>query len=114
MIQYWWVIPFVAWSALQGWLSKEVYDKGDLDWKFWTLYGINIFVLWPWICRVSKNLLFDAFLYDMIFVIGFYVVVMWMGAAEEFNKWQWLGVCLSLMGIMILKYATYNAGLQEI
>ena len=32
--QYWWVPLILVWSAVQGYLSKKVYDTGLLDTKF--------------------------------------------------------------------------------
>ena len=74
------------------------------------LYAMNAIAIWPWVCRLSKNIILDAFIFDLILVGGFYLIVIGMGAAESFNRWQWLGVAISLFGIITLKYATFKAG----
>jgi hypothetical protein len=69
----------------------------------WALYALNVFGLWPWIARFSKNIVFDGLLYDLVIFFAFYLTVLYLGEAENFTRWQWIGCILVVIGFMTMK-----------
>jgi hypothetical protein len=83
-----------------SWLSC----KSDNGWK-WFVYLFAagaIFQIWPWITKFTKNIVFDAILYDSIAVIVWTGSLMyWSG--NKFSLTQWLGSIIVLFGLALIQ-----------
>jgi len=101
-IHHLWWIPLVAiyyWIA--GYLS---YKNNTVDGKQWMLflYVFGLVQLWPFVSRVSKNLIFDAMVYDFLIVFVGTVSVMYI-SGKSFSIYQWVGMLLAIIGIILVQ-----------
>lgn len=87
-------------------MSKKANDQPQsLTW-FWLLVVTQIFGLWPWIARYSKNLFFDGLLYDFIITLTFYGTFVALGIGKGFTVIQWLALAMVLAGLFVLKFGS--------
>ena len=59
--------------------------------------------LWAIISRISKNLIFDGMLYDIIMFTTYAVTMAALGAGDKFHAHQWAGAGLVLIGFVLMK-----------
>ncbi|UCH72519.1 MAG: hypothetical protein JSW62_02950 [Thermoplasmatales archaeon] len=106
-LHYLWWIPIVFFYYIgYGWVSR----KSSIDetaWYsskwFWFLILMGACPWWAIVSRITNNIIFDAFLYDMLMLIGFYMVMIIMGAGEKFCSTQWIGVGLTFVGFILMR-----------
>lgn len=100
-----WIPAAVLLYIVCGYWTVWANDKSDLNsmrWV-WALYLLNVFGLWPWIARYSKNLVFDGLLYDLVIFFAFYLTLLYLGEASQFTKIQIVGSILVALGFLIMK-----------
>jgi len=102
----WWVPTVVIFYALYVWASKNNNDAIGTWYTskwFWITFAMGCCSFWTIVSRISKNLMFDALLYDLLIIIGGYTMLVCLGAASHFNKYQWIGMFLILIGFILVK-----------
>lgn len=102
---YWWPLCVVLLYGIHAYAS--FYNKGNTDWKsFLTVWGIGIFItpLWPIISRVSKNLMFDGMLFDILIFITYATIFMMLEKHYiTFKPLNYLGIILVILGMFLIK-----------
>jgi drug/metabolite transporter (DMT)-like permease len=58
--------------------------------------------LWAIVSRHSKNIIFDAALYDVIMFVFFLLGMVFL-TKESLNKLQWIGLFLLFTGLFLIK-----------
>ena len=53
--------------------------------------------------RFSKNLAFDSMLFYLLWLVGFWAVMLFTPAADKLNGMQMLGIGISVMGLAMFK-----------
>jgi len=101
-LHYLWWIPLVAlyyWIA--GYLS---YKNNTVDGKQWLifLYIFGLVQLWPFVSRVSKNLIVDAMIYDFLIVFVGTMSVLYI-SHKSFTITQWIGLLCAIFGILLVQ-----------
>lgn len=95
-----WIPALIVLTALWAWMARQVNLNPS------SLYFYVIFLaipVWPFIARLSKNLMFDGMMYDFIMTIAYTLTFVFMGTGQNFNFIQWVGVFLSLVGLILMK-----------
>lgn len=94
-------IPCLMFSIFfMSWISC----KSDNEWKwFWILFLVGaVLQFWPWVARYTKNIVFDALVYDSVSVIMWTVSLMfWSKTPVTYH--QILGAFLVLIGLMLFQ-----------
>jgi hypothetical protein len=74
-------------------------------WIGYLLMAVMGFIpTWSLAAYLSKNLIFDALLYDTLLVISSVVFFTWMGKAESFVWLNWIGLGLVVMGLILTRW----------
>jgi len=100
---YWiWVPLLIAYSAFTAVFSKWINE--DKSWRLFLSYMVvNGLGLWPFVARYSKDLFFDAALYDVVLMAVYMATLMYCGTGKGFNPTQWVAAGLVLIGMVLLK-----------
>lgn len=99
-----WITLAIAFYVGTSLLSKRINDRPQETLWFWLLVGTQVFGLWPWIAKHSKNLFFDGLLYDLIIMMSFYGTFLVLGVGKGFSVIQWIALGVVLVGLFVLKF----------
>ena len=103
-MQYlWWVPCVVLYYAIYAGFSKLNNAHGG-KW-FWIAYAFGAACpFWVIVSRYSKNLAFDAIVYDACMILSFMVALVCMKAmGQEFAVRNWVGLALAVVGLILMK-----------
>jgi len=99
----WWIPAVIVMYIWQAWLSQKVNAPAS-HWRYFTMLWIaGCIPLWTIVAKVTKNMMFDALLYDLIMFTAFTGALIKMGACKSFNCLQWVGLTMCLIGFVIIK-----------
>jgi hypothetical protein len=70
---------------------------------FWISWAFTSIPIFTFIGLVSKNILFDSVLYDVIILIAYVITLLIMGCGTAFNIWNWVGLALTVAGFLLMK-----------
>ena len=80
-LNYIWLIPsIIAWCVVYSWLSKLNNELRTTTTFIWMII-VGMCPLWAIASRISKNLIFDGMLYDIV-MFATYVITMEIGRAH--------------------------------
>lgn len=101
MIHYFWWIPGLFVICLySAWLSVQV-NKNPQSWLFWLMW-VPV-GLWPFISKLSKNLIFDGMLYDTLMCIFYATGFIIFGAGKDFTLINYIGMGVAVIGFFLIK-----------
>jgi drug/metabolite transporter (DMT)-like permease len=107
---YWvWIPLLIVLYVVSANFTVWANDKENPDgWKWVAaLYFLNLCGLWPLVARYSRALVMDSLIYDLILFFTFYFTLVYLGAAERFNGWQWAGCVAVIMGFVLMKIGEF-------
>ena len=96
----WWISIFVYYCG-QAYVSFLNNTKGG-NW-FWVAVIYTALPIWPLISRVSKGLLVDGLIYDVVLFFSYAGTLLLLGAGKTFTLYQWMGFFLVTIGFILLK-----------
>jgi len=103
MLHYFWWIPLcIVGFAVHAWLSKMNNELGG-KWLWITLGWGALFQVWVIVSRISKNLVFDAMLYDNILFLTYTLTLVFLGCGQKFSLAQWSGLCIIVLGSILMR-----------
>jgi len=70
---------------------------------FYTFMWGAIFQLWTVVSRISKNIVFDAMLYDNIMFLSYVGALTLLGCGSKFVTHQWIGLVVVIIGSIIMR-----------
>jgi len=97
---YLWIPAILAINIVSAKLSL-MNQAGNMM-AAWGLWIIGAIPLWVFVSKYSKNMLFDAMLYDSLMVVSFALAVSYFGGAHL--TWvNYLGVILIGVAMILIK-----------
>jgi hypothetical protein len=60
-------------------------------------------LVWVWVSRISKNLLLDNILYDIIMSLSYTGTFILLKYGESFTPLNWVGIALAVIGLVLMK-----------
>jgi len=101
MIHYlWWIPSIMVLTCGWAWISKVI-NQNPKSWLFFLMF-LPI-PIWPFVAKISKNLLIDGLIYDFIVLLGYAGMFIYLGESKNFVLNQWIGLVLTLFGIVLMK-----------
>jgi len=70
---------------------------------FWILIVTQLFGIWPLIAKYSKNLVFDAMLFDFVLLMVYWSTLFYLGAGQNMTITQGVAVAIILGGLILFK-----------
>lgn len=102
IISFWWIPVLIVFMAINAISSYYLNVFNDTRW--WIIcICMNIFPLWVFVARYSRNLVADAMAYDLLSFFTFQLVVFILGASSNFTTIQWCGFALAMIGFVMLR-----------
>lgn len=102
----WWPICVILLYGLHAYAS--FYNKGATGLKpLLIVWGIGLLItpLWATISRVSKNLMFDGMLFDILLFITYGIIFMILEKHYiTFTLLHYIGFTLIILGMILVKY----------
>ena len=95
-----WIPALIICSAIWALIAKISNDNPSSLWFYFLFLSIPV---WAFVVRISKNLLFDGLLYDFILTLSYALTFIYFGFAKDFSAYNWIGLLLALLGIILLK-----------
>jgi hypothetical protein len=98
----WWPVVAFLYYTGYGYISQINNQQGGKYTMWMWAYGAAC-PLWAIVSKITKNITFDAALYDALIVIcGFFGL--WLaGAMKDFSAINYFGLTIMVVGIIILK-----------
>ena len=101
---YAWSLILIVVCLLSAYASKLSNDQVPFAWVYIVLAGITNALVWSWVTKTSKNLLFDSILYDIIMVIIFTgMFIIFKCGTTSFSNINWIGLTLAISGLILMK-----------
>lgn len=97
-----WVPIAIIFYIGYAWITKQNSDIGGKWIYILFIYGA-LGQIWPFVSRYSKNLFFDGFVFDFIIITAYASTLIYLGEGSSFNKLQWAGSILVLIGLVMMK-----------
>lgn len=95
-----WISILIILTALWAYMARTV----NLNPKSYLFYVLFLAIpVWPFVSKFSKNILFDGLLYDIIMTLTYAVVFIVMGTSNGFKLENWIGLFLTILGIILMK-----------
>lgn len=102
---FWWPITVAILFSLHAYVS--FFNKGATGWKpFLMVWVVSLLLspLWATISRVSKNLLFDGMLFDLIIFTTYAVTFMILEQHYlSFKLTNYAGIAMVIVGMILIK-----------
>ena len=97
-----WIPVEIVFYSVVAYLSKKNNNNPQLKRFFVAMVCLNLIPLWSFVAPDSKNLAFDGLLYDTITVLVMTVVLALLGSGSSFQKQNWLGVGVIIVGFILM------------
>jgi hypothetical protein len=102
---FWWPLCVVVLYGFHAYAS--FYNKGASGLKpFLLVWGIGLLItpLWATISRVSKNLMFDGMLFDVLLFITYSIIFMILEKHYlSFKIYNYIGFVFIIIGFILIK-----------
>ncbi len=99
----WWIPWVILYFATQGYLSAKINLTHEKTWVV-ALYLTKFFPTWILVAWISKSVIVDGFIFDMVVMISFaFSLSYFSGKMLVFTAYHWIGILLMIMGIIIFK-----------
>lgn len=87
------------------WIShKSSQNPQEIKWFYYNWLFLACTPIWSLIAWYSKNLVFDAMLFDVVLCISCTIFAIWFTKNEiQFNNIQWVGIAIVLIGFVVFK-----------
>ena len=95
-----WIPIVIIYYAIYTYLSKQYNESGSC---LIPIVLINCLPVWLLVAKWSKNLIFDALLYDMLMFFVGGVTLLLCGSGNNLNLHQWIGLVLIVGGFILMK-----------
>lgn len=103
MLNHIWIIFLILVSILSAYCAKLCNTKVPYGSIYVFISSIIGSLIWVWVTKISKNLIFDSILYDTILVITFTLSFVFLKYGQFFTILNWIGVILAIIGLILMK-----------
>jgi hypothetical protein len=101
---YNWIFVLIIVSCAGAYCSKFSNDNNSYSSIPILITGIFNLLIWIWVTKVSKNLLFDSVLYDSILCITYVgVFILLKCGTSSFDITNWIGLIMVVGGLILMK-----------
>lgn len=90
----------IVYSIVAAYFSYKLNSGANV---FWISYLLNILPIWTFWSLLSKNLLFDAILYDLILIICYSLTLIYF-TKQQLQNYNYFGLFLIFVGLIFLKW----------
>lgn len=99
---YWWVIAVALVSFLSAFFTVKSNTQGGI-WVFIVLIS-SISPAWAWITRISTDIVFDSFIYDITTSISYTIALLYFSHSfHKFTGTQYVAMVIILFGMLLFK-----------
>jgi len=102
-MSYIWVIILILVCCSNAYFSKLNNNNVPYSSIYLFLGSLIGALLWIWVTKISKNLLFDSILYDIILVVVFTGCFIFLKCGTGFTMINWCGLVLAVFGLILMK-----------
>lgn len=99
---YFWIIPLCIILLFSSYFSVQYSKEESYKW-FIYITLINMIPIWPLAVMVSKNLLFDALLYDILLMVFSVIFISYFENSYNFSIIKIIGLMSILIGMILFK-----------
>ena len=96
-----WIPLFIILNFFGCYFSNKLNITHENKW-FWFLYGTTVIPSWVIICKYSKNIVFDAILYDLILLVSYSIFLIIL-TKVSLNVYNVFGLLLIFIGVILFK-----------
>ncbi len=103
MIPYYVWIPLVVLDyALCAYLTNKNNLSGGI-W-FWAMWAMGFFPLWAYICKHSRDVVFDGMVFDVVMTITYTLSILYFTKSfQKLGVYQYIGCVAILAGLYLFK-----------
>lgn len=102
MLNYWWIPVIAIVSIFQAYITIRSNAYGGI-WVYIVLIS-SINPAWALITRISKDIVFDGFVYDITASIFYAIAILYFSDSfHKFSVSQYTGIIVILLGMFLFK-----------
>ena len=98
-----WVPLTILYNGAMCWVSVR-YNQTDFLKTYVCMVGLGFLPTWSIAAYFSRNMVFDALLYDGLLVASSPLLLALLGQATHFTAQNWLGVILAITGLILTRW----------
>jgi hypothetical protein len=102
-MNYVWILPLILICSLGAYCSKLSNDKVPYGATYVFLVSIFCALVWVWVSKVSKNLLMDSVIFDVVVCVVYAGAYAYLGFASGFTWYNWAGLFAAMVGLVMMK-----------
>ena len=106
LIKFWWTIPVFFYNVAYAYLSVQNSNEGTSNWKwFWITWAATLIPTWSLVAKYTPkhDMILTGLVFDIIILLGFQIGFIMFGCAKGFNMWQWSGLIVVMLGMIVFK-----------
>jgi hypothetical protein len=88
--------------VISSWLSVKLNSTNKSTWLI-ILYGLSLIQVWPFVAKFSKDIIFDALLYDILVVLIYTFSIIYFSKHFSITIGQYIGVGFIFLGLIVFK-----------
>lgn len=100
---YIWVPLLIAFCFVSAYCAKMSNNKIEYGSAYVFVSSLFGVFLWMWVSKISKNLLFDSVIYDIILTITFTCSFIFLKCGTTFDVTNWVGLAFAIIGLIMMK-----------
>lgn len=101
VLYYWWIPVGLIINIIYA-ICSCMYNRNGGIYGI-ILYMIPLIPLWLYISRHTKQMITDAFIFDIVIIVGFLIGNVLMGELKEFTNINKIGIIVTLIGLTLMK-----------
>lgn len=102
LIRYSWVALIAIFYIFSAYITIKNNSLGG-KW-FWVMVMVNAMPLWALVSRYSKDIVLDAFIFDLVLVLGYsFGLLYFTHTLGKLGVTNWLGITLMFLGLFLFK-----------
>jgi hypothetical protein len=95
-----WIPIVIIYYVVYTYFSKYYNESGAY---LIPILFMNCLPIWLLVAKWSKNLIFDALLYDILMFFAGGITLLLCGSGNYLNVHQWIGLILIISGFILMK-----------
>ena len=103
-----WIPILIVLEIILGFISANSKSNGVFwfkSWYFWCFLFVGMMVTgtWYYITLVTKNMMFDSLLFDVVVAVGFSTTLIYVGQTAGFSLLQYVGAVMIIFGLILMR-----------
>lgn len=99
----WWPITVLIFYIFFGYVSHRSNIEDGYLWAIILWIMTTLMPLWLIVSKISRNLVFDGLLYDVLILVGYQIAMLYLGHMKNMSMIQIIGIIITIIGFILIR-----------